>query len=207
MRRFLSFHDFDWTLLAFVVALSVISVLEIYSATLHTQFSHFYEKQMLWLGGGIVCMFVLSLIDYHILLDIAVWAYGICLVALLAVLAVGTKVMGGRRWIRLPGGIHFQPSEWVKLILIVALARYFTNLSGRDLNWKDIFKAILMVVVPMLLVMKQPDLGTALTYAPVLLCGLFLGGISFRQASILFLAAALAIVPAWYNVLKPYQKQ
>ena len=59
----------------------------------------------------------------------------------------------------------------------------------------------------MLLVLKQPDLGTALTYAPVLLVGLFLGGIRFRQAAILFLAASLAIVPAWYKVLKPYQKQ
>ncbi len=207
MRRFLSFRDFDWTLLAFVLALSIISVLEIYSATMHTKFVNFDEKQLLWLAGGFICMFVLSLIDYHILLDIAVWAYGICLVSLVAVLVVGTRVLGGRRWIRIPGGIHFQPSEWVKLILIVVLARFFTNLSGRDLTWKDIFKAMAIVAVPMLLVLKQPDLGTALTYAPVLLCGLFLGGIRFRQAAILFLAAALAIVPAWYKVLKPYQKQ
>ena len=207
MRRFLSFRDFDWTLLAFVLALSVISVLEIYSATMHTKFVNFDEKQLLWLAGGFVSMFVLSLIDYHILLDIAVWAYGICLVSLAAVLVVGTKVLGGRRWIRIPGGIHFQPSEWVKLVLIVVLARFFTNLSGRDLTWKDIFKAMAIIGIPMLLVLKQPDLGTALTYAPVLLCGLFLGGIRFRQAAILFLAAALAIVPAWYKVLKPYQKQ
>jgi rod shape determining protein RodA len=207
MRRFLSFRDFDWTLLAFVLALSVISVLEIYSATLHTKFVHFDEKQVLWLLGGLVSMFVLSLIDYHLLLDIAVWAYGICLVALVAVLAVGTKVMGGRRWIRLPGGIHFQPSEWVKLVLILVIARYFTTLSGRELTWKDIFKGMALVAVPMLLVLKQPDLGTALTYAPVLVIGLFLGGIRFRQAAILLLAGALAIVPAWYKVLKPYQKQ
>jgi len=207
MRRFLSFHDFDWTLLAFVIALSVISVLEIYSATLHTQFHHFDEKQMLWLAAGFVCMFVLSLIDYHILLDIAVWAYGICLIFLVAVIAVGQKVLGARRWIKLPGGIHFQPSEWVKLVLIIILARYFTNLSGRDLTWKDILKAIVLVGIPMLLVLKQPDLGTALTYSPVLLVGLFLGGIKFRQAAILCLAAGLAIVPAWYKVLKPYQKQ
>ena len=167
MRRFLSFRDFDWTLLAFVLALSIISVLEIYSATMHTKFVNFDEKQLLWLAGGFVSMFVLSLIDYHILLDIAVWAYGICLVSLVAVLVVGTRVLGGRRWIRIPGGIHFQPSEWVKLILIVVLARFFTNLSGRDLTWKDIFKAMAIVAVPMLLVLKQPDLVTALTYAPV----------------------------------------
>ncbi|MEO6965603.1 MAG: rod shape-determining protein RodA [Acidobacteriaceae bacterium] len=207
MRRSLTFRDFDWTLLIFVLALSVISVLEIYSATLHTQFRHFDQKQILWFSAGLVCMFVLSLIDYHIMLDIAIWAYGICLLSLVAVLAVGTKVMGGRRWISLPGGIHFQPSEWVKLVLIVVLARFFANLSGRDLTWKDIFKAMVIVGVPMLLVLKQPDLGTALTYAPVLLVGLFLGGIKFKQAAILCLAAGLAIIPAWYKVLKPYQKQ
>lgn len=207
MRRFLSYRDFDWTLLGFVLALSVISVLEIYSATIHTKFVNFDQKQVLWLAGGFAIMFILSLIDYHILLDIAVWAYGICLVSLVAVLAIGTKVLGARRWIHLPGGIHFQPSEWVKLILIVVLARYFSNRGGRELTWSDIFKPMAIVGIPMLLVLKQPDLGTALTYAPVLLIGLFLGGISFRQAAILFLAAALAIVPAWYKVLKPYQKQ
>ena len=192
MRRFLSYRDFDWTLLAFVLALSVISVLEIYSATLHTKFVHFDEKQMLWLAAGFVSMFILSLIDYHILLDIAVWAYGFCLVSLVAVLAVGTKVLGARRWIHLPGGIHFQPSEWVKLILIVVMARFFTNLSGRDLTWKDIFKAMAIVGLPMLLVLKQPDLGTSLTYAPVLLCGLFLGGIRFKHAAILCIVAWVA---------------
>ncbi|MEO6828879.1 MAG: FtsW/RodA/SpoVE family cell cycle protein, partial [Acidobacteriaceae bacterium] len=185
----------------------MISVLEIYSATLHTQFHHFAEKQMLWLAGGFVCMFILSLIDYHILLDLVVWGYGICLILLVAVLTVGQKVLGARRWIKLPGGLHFQPSEWVKLVLILMLARYFTHLSGRDLTWKDILKAMALVGLPMLLVLKQPDLGTALTYSPVLLVGLFLGGIKFKQAAILCLAAGLAIVPAWYKVLKPYQKQ
>ena len=206
MRRMISFRDFDWVLLSFVLLLSVISVFEIYSATLHTKFIHFDQKQIFWLLGGLVCMFILSAINYHLLLDIAHWAYGFCLVALVAVLLVGQKVLGGRRWIRL-GPIHFQPSEWVKLVLIIAVARYFTNLSGRDMSWSDIFKGMAMVGLPMLLVLKQPDLGTALTYAPILLCGLFLGGIRFKQGAILLLAGSLAIIPAWYKVLKPYQKQ
>ena len=208
MRRLISFRDFDWVLLGFVLLLSTISVLEIYSATLHTKFIHFDQKQVFWLLGGLVSMFVLSLIDYHFLLDIAHWAYGFCIVALIAVMVVGQKVLGARRWIRLGPGIHFQPSEWVKLILIIAVARYFTNLAGRgELTWSDIFKAMAMVGLPMLLVLKQPDLGTALTYAPILLCGLFLGGISFKKGAILVLAAGLAVIPAWYKVLKPYQKQ
>jgi rod shape determining protein RodA len=208
MRRFLSFRDFDWTLLGFVLVLSVISIFEIYSATLHTKFVGFYKQQTLWLLGGLVAMFVLSLIDYHRLLDAIHWIYGFCLFSLVAVLVVGTKVLGARRWIKLPGGIHFQPSEWVKLVLILAITRYFVGLVGRRLSWPDIFKAMALVGVPMLLVLKQPDLGTSLTYSPVLLAGLFLGGIDWKKAGILVLAGLLVVGIAFTSskILKPYQK-
>ena len=115
--------------------------------------------------------------------------------------------MGGRRWIKLPGGIHFQPSEWVKVVLIVAMARYFSGLAGRDLTWSDIFKAFLLVGLPMLLVLKQPDLGTSLTYIPVLIIGLFLGGLEWKKGLILVVAGLVLVVPVWAKVLKPYQKQ
>ncbi|HZU10046.1 MAG TPA: rod shape-determining protein RodA [Pseudacidobacterium sp.] len=208
MRRFLSFRDFDWTLLGFVMALSIISILEIYSATLHTKFVGFHKMQILWLLGGLAAMFVLSVIDYHRLLEWIHWIYGFCVVSLIAVLAVGTKVLGARRWIKLPGGIHFQPSEWVKLVLIVAAARYFANLAGKRLTWPDIFKAIAMVGVPMLLVLKQPDLGTALTYSPVLMVGLFLGGIDWKKAGTIILVCLLGAGVVWKTgkILKPYQK-
>ncbi len=208
MARLSSFRDFDWVLLAFVAILSVISVLEIKSATLHTKFHGFDTKQIGFLAVGLVLMFLMSLVDYHRLIDIATPAYSISIVALLAVLAIGTRVMGGKRWIKFPGGIHFQPSEWVKLVLIVAVARYFWGLSGRELTWTDIAKAFALVCIPMLLVLKQPDLGTALTYLPILLCGLFLGGLRIKQAGILLLGAAILIGGVWKTgkVLKPYQK-
>ncbi len=208
MRRLSSFRDFDWVLLGFVLVLSVISVLEIKSATVHTKFHGFDQKQLGFLGVGLVLMFLISLIDYHRLIDIVHWAYGISIVALLAVLAFGTKVLGGRRWIKFPGGIHFQPSEWVKLVLIVAIARYFWGLAGKELSWTDIAKAFALVCIPMLMVLKQPDLGTSLTYLPILVCGLFLGGIRFKQAAIILLAITLLGVGAWKSGkhLKPYQQ-
>ena len=207
MRRAMSFGDFDWPLLGMVLALCTVSVFEIYSATLHTKFAGFHTKQLYWILGGIVVMFVMSKIDYHRLLDIIWWAYGFCLIALIAVKAVGTKVLGARRWIKL-GPMHFQPSEWVKLVLIVMVAHYFANLGGRSLTWKDIFKAIGLVGLPMLLVLSQPDLGTALTYTPILLAGLFLGGINWKQAAILATVGLVAIVGVWSSgkILKPYQK-
>ncbi|QEE27803.1 rod shape-determining protein RodA [Terriglobus albidus] len=208
MRRFSSFRDFDWVLLGFVLLLSVISVLEIYSATMHTKFHGFEKKQLEYLAVGLVLMFIVSLIDYHQLLEIVPWAYGTSILSLVAVAAVGTRVLGAKRWIKFPGGIHFQPSEWIKLVLVVAVARYFWSLGGRDLTWKDIGKAFLLVGIPMLMVLKQPDLGTALTYSPILICGLFLGGIRFKQAAILILGFLLLVGGVWRTgkLLKPYQK-
>jgi len=203
----LSFRDFDWMLLGLVLMLCTISVLEIYSATLNTKYHGFHTKQVYWILGGIVVMFVMSKIDYHRLLDLVWWAYGFCLVALVAVKLVGTKVLGARRWIKL-GPMHFQPSEWVKLVLIVMVAHYFANLGGKSLTWREVFKAIGLVGVPMLLVLIQPDLGTALTYTPILLAGLFLGGIQWKQALILVSVGLVLIAGAWTSgkVLKPYQK-
>ncbi len=208
MPRLSAYRDFDWVLLGFVLLLSLISVLEIKSATLHTKFHGFETKQIGFLLVGLVLMFLISLIDYHTLIDIVPWAYGISLVSLVAVKLVGTKVLGARRWIKLPGGIHFQPSEWVKLVLIIAVARFFWGLVGKELTWTDIGKTFALVCVPMGLVLIQPDLGTSLTYVPILLCGLFLGGLRFRKAAILLLVFAVLGGGAWKSgkLLKPYQK-
>jgi rod shape determining protein RodA len=207
MFRLSSFRDFDWPLLGMVLVLSIISILEIKSATLHTKFHGFDQKQIGFLVAGLVLMFLMSLIDYHRLLDIVPWAYGISLLALVAVALFGTRVLGGKRWISV-GSIHFQPSEWIKLVLIVTIARYFWGLSGRELSWGDIGKAFAIVCIPMAFVLKQPDLGTSLTYLPILICGLFLGGLRFKQAAIIVLAIAmLGLVGVKSGKhLKPYQQ-
>jgi len=206
MRRFLSFRDFDWPLLGMVLILCTVSVLEIYSATLHTKYTGFHTKQLFWIGGGLVAMFIFAKIDYHKLIDLVPWAYGVCLMALVAVKLFGHKELGARRWIKI-GPMHFQPSEWVKLILILIVARYFANLGGRDLTWRDIGKAFALVGIPMALVLIQPDLGTALTYTPILAAGLFLGGINMRQALVVCTLALVAVVGVWSSgKLHPYQK-
>jgi rod shape determining protein RodA len=208
MPRLSSYRDFDWVLLGFVLLLSVISVLEIKSATLHTKFHGFDHKQIEFLALGLVLMFFISLIDYHVLIDIVPWAVGVSIASLIAVKLVGTKVLGARRWINLGHGAHFQPSEWVKLVLIVAVARYFWGLAGKELTWPDIGKVFALVGIPMVLVLIQPDLGTALTYFPILVVGLFLGGIRIKQVALILLALALVGGIAWKSGkrLKPYQQ-
>ncbi|MCU1320516.1 MAG: rod shape-determining protein RodA [Acidobacteriaceae bacterium] len=208
MFRFSRYRDFDWVLLGFVLLLSLLSVLEIKSATLHTKFHGFEQKQIIFLLTGLVLMFLMSLIDYHRLVDIAPYAYGISIVALIAVKLVGSKVLGARRWINLGGGVHFQPSEWVKLVLILAIARYFWRLAGKELTWPDIGKAFALVGVPMALVLIQPDLGTTLTYLPILIMGLFLGGLRIKQTAIILLVLVMVGGIAWKSGkrLKPYQQ-
>ena len=207
MRRYMSFRDFDWPLLGMVLVLCTISVFEIYSATLHTRYVGFHTKQLYWITGGLVAMFIMAKIDYHKLLDVVWYLYGFFLLALVAVKLFGHRALGGKRWLKL-GPISFQPSEWFKLVLIVLMALYFANLGGRRLSWPEIFKAIALVGLPMVLVLMQPDLGTALTYTPILLAGLFLGGIQWKQAAILGTVGLLAIVGVWSSgkILKPYQK-
>jgi rod shape determining protein RodA len=152
-------------------------------------------------------MFVVSLVNYQALLEQVHWMYVVALTSLIAVLLFGQRYLGAKRWIKIPGGAHFQPSEWVKLILILAVAKYFADLQQRDLSWPDFLKAGAIVSVPMLLVLKQPDLGTALTYLPVAIMGLFLGGMRWKQATVIFLILALLLPVAWVKVLKPYQKE
>jgi rod shape determining protein RodA len=208
LRRFLSFRDFDWALLGLLLLLCALSCIEVHSATLHTKFSSFGTRQIFWVAAGVATMFIFAKIDYHRVLDWAPWAYGFGLLALAAVLSpLGHKALGGRRWIKL-GPMLVQPSEYVKLVLILIVARYFANLGGRSVTWKELFKAFALVGVPMLLVLKQPDLGTTLTYTPILIAGMFLGGINLRQSLILMTVGLVLVGGVWTSgkFLKSYQK-
>jgi rod shape determining protein RodA len=207
MSRYVSYRDFDWILLSFVLAICALGVFEIRSATEHTKFAGSHIKQIYWIFGGLGAMFLVSLVNYQALLEQVHWMYIVSLASLIAVLLFGQRYLGAKRWIKMPGGAHFQPSEWVKLILILAVAKYFADLQQRELSWPDFMKAGAIVCVPMLFVLKQPDLGTALTYLPVALMGLFLGGMRWKQATVILLILALLLPVAWVKVLKPYQKE
>jgi len=206
MSRNISYRDFDWTLIAFVLIICTLGVVEIHSATVHTKFAGVDRKQVYWILGGLAGMFVVSLFNYHALLERVHWMYIAALASLMTVLVFGQKYLGARRWVKLPGGNHFQPSEWVKLVLILAVAKYFADLQHRELSWSDFLKAGAIVGVPFIMVMGQPDLGTALTYLPIAVVGLFLGGVRLKQAAVVILLAGLAMPLAWHH-MKDYQKQ
>jgi rod shape determining protein RodA len=208
MRRFVSFRDFDWVLLLFVLTICALGVMEIYSATLNTKFAGAHIRQVYWILAGMGVMFVLSRVNYQTLLANVPWMYVVSIVSLLAVMVFGQRYLGAKRWIKLPGGVHFQPSEWVKLILILMMAKYFSEPrpAEQEGQLSDIAKAGMLVALPMLLVLKQPDLGTSLTYVPVAIMGLFLGGLKLKHGIALVLLGAVMIMPVWKWGLKPYQK-
>ncbi|PYP85803.1 MAG: rod shape-determining protein RodA [Candidatus Angelobacter sp. Gp1-AA117] len=206
MRQMISYRDFDWVLLGFVLLICTLGVVEIYSTTWGTKFAGSHIKQIYWIIAGVLLMFVVSLVNYQVLLENAKWFYIISILSLLAVALFGKKYLGARRWIQLPGGQHFQPSEWVKFVLIIALAEYFSEDTDRA-SLSDVVKAGLIAAFPMMLVLKQPDLGTALTYVPVVIVALFLGGIQFKHAMVILLVSGVLMPAVWHYGLKQYQKE
>ncbi len=210
MSRYVSYRDFDWFLLGFVLVICALGVVQIHSATEHTKFAGAHLRQIYWILAGVGAMFMVSLLNYQALLEQIHWMYIAALASLIAVILFGQKYLGARRWIKMPGGGHFQPSEWVKLILILAVAKYFADLHERELSWPDFLKAGAIVGFPMLMVLAQPDLGTALTYLPVAIMGLFLGGLRWKQALPIVLIGAVLVAAVFFSdrvhVLKPYQK-
>jgi rod shape determining protein RodA len=205
LKRYISFRDFDWLLMLFVMAICTAGVIEIYSATFGTKFAGSHVRQVYWILGGLVAMLVVSRINYHVLIDAVPWMYIAALLALVAVLVFGQKYLGARRWIRIGAGMHFQPSEWVKLILILAVAKYWAEDRRGECELSDIIKIGALVGIPMLMVLKQPDLGTSLTYVPIAVMGLFLGGLKWKHAVAIMLLGAV-MLPVAYHFMKPYQR-
>src|SRR5262249_37780031 len=106
MSRNISFRDFDWLLVVFVLIICAVGVLEIRSATTHTKFAGAHIRQVYWIGAGLVGMLVVSMLNYQMLLERVHWMYIAALASLMSVLIFGQKYLGARRWVKLPGGNH-----------------------------------------------------------------------------------------------------
>jgi len=203
-RRF--WKDFDWLLLAAAVLLSVISLVEIYSSTMAQPTENFFIRQLAWVIVGISALFIVAAIDYHLIAEHIPWLYVLAIGVLLYTLALGHTVAGSKSWIGL-GPVAFQPSELIKMVVVVALARYFSELrSRRYMTFMQIAKGCMIAGVPIGLIALQPDLGTALTYLPAIAVGLFVRGVRPRVLASLVLGFVLVLPVSWL-VLKPYQKE
>lgn len=202
-------QDFDWPLLAIVGAISALGMLEIYSSTHASAMVGMHGKQFMWIGIGLAGMFLISFIDYHTLLDHAFSLYLIGVAGLVVVLLIGYSRLGAKRWISLGGVVNLQVSELMKLIIIIVLARFFAEVRTDRLTLADLAKVGVLTLIPVGLILKQPDLGTAMLLVPVAVLGAFLAGIEWKHAAAGLVVVAL-LVPMGWNLrrhLKPYQQQ
>ncbi|MBV9406034.1 MAG: rod shape-determining protein RodA, partial [Acidobacteriaceae bacterium] len=185
-------------------ALCTLGVLQIYSATLGTKWEDAWWKQIVWILTGFGMMAVLAALDYHSLLGRVMYFYIAAVALLLTTAIIGNRVFGSTRWIHI-AGFTLQTSEFVKIVLILLMAKFLTDIRPEALDWKQLAKLGALVAIPMALVMKEPDLGTALTYLPILICGVLMAGLRWKYLLIIG-AVLLVTLPIGYHFLKPYQK-
>ncbi|MDD2390982.1 MAG: rod shape-determining protein RodA [Desulfobacterales bacterium] len=200
---------FDWGLLAITVLIAVFGLVTLYSASASGSQSilkTLYAKQLIWYGIGVAVMVCCFVFNYKLLDPWANVIYLACVGLLVAVLLFGKYVAGSRRWLML-GPISVQPSELIKIAIIIVLARYYSkevNTTGFTL--RELVIPLLLAAVPFLLIVRQPDLGTGLML--ILIVGSMTLFIKIEKRSLMYLAGTgLVFVPMVWFFLKGYQKQ
>jgi len=205
-RRF--YLVLDWPLVAAIYALCLIGVVMIFSTTgdaARAATAHLYVVQIWAILLGTVAFLVCLNIDYRSLADRAQLFYIIVVALLVYVLVFGVVRGGGRRWIQLPL-FNLQPSEFAKIVLALMLARLFAGNQNRLPGTNTLVGGGLLMALPLVLILKQPDLGMALTLVPVLIGIAFIAGMRLKVAGVL-LALAIVLAPVvWSVVLTDYQK-
>src|SRR5271157_5954296 len=205
MVRHLSARDIDWTLLVIVLLICAVGVLQIYSVTRGSDSHSAWWKQILYVLGGLVLMWLVLPSDYHAMLHHVPLMYLVSIAALLGTYFVGEASFGATRGIPLGFGIHLQVSEFVKLVIILLVARYLTDLRTDELDIREMLKLAGLVLVPTVLVMKQPDLGTSLTYLAVLIACAFLAGLRWKYVAVIAILTVVVLPISW-QFLNEYQR-
>jgi len=201
------FTNFDWTLIILVTLLSAIGLVNLYSATHHSEIASKFQLHLLWLVVGFVLMMLAFAINYQHLENAA---YGIFIgvaVLLLATLIIGYVSHGARRWLYV-GPLRFQPSELAKIALVIALAKYLSaNRPGDNFRFKDLGAPFAIAGAPILLVFLQPDLGTAVMLFLITLSMLLFVGIRWPTLLGLSTGGALFSAFSYFFLLRDYQRE
>ncbi len=201
------FQNFDWTLCGLVMAICAIGIVNIYSTgfSLSDNQSPLYLKQLQWILFGLLLMMITFLIDYRAINQAAYIIYGVSVLSLIVVALFGHTANGAQRWISF-GFVLFQPSELMKVSIIVALARYFDDhKSNEPYLLRELFVPFVMVLVPCVLILKQPDLGTALMIVIIAASMVLFIGMNWKSIMITVVSALVMLPVAWL-FLKDYQK-
>lgn len=206
-----SWRDFDWILALLAIGIVLFGTVQIRNAQ---PTETYWVKQLIGLAIGLVAMLAIAFTDYRRILNLApaFYVFGLILLVIVLVPGIGLKINGQRAWIKVPGIGQFQPSEFVKVTTAMMLARYFGKNRVQALSVKEMIVGGLILALPIVLILLEPDVGSVLTYMPILAVVLFLSAIRLR----LVIASALlavVLIPAAYVIgvktgaVKAYQQE
>ena len=207
-----SWRDFDWILALLAIGIVAFGTIQIRNAQ---PTETYWIKQLIGLSIALVAMLAVAFTDYRRLIHFApaFYVFGLVLLVIVLIPGIGLKINGQRAWIKLPGGIgQFQPSEFVKVTTAMMLARYFGRNRGQNLTVKEMIVGGLILALPIGLILLEPDVGSVLTYMPILAVVLFLSAIRLRLVIISVVLAVLMIPLAYWigvktNLVKVYQQE
>ena len=199
----------DWNFAAVIFAINIIGLINLYSAThgaAAVGMSRLFVSQIFWLTAGWLLYFVITLLDYKIMIRFAWLLYGLNLIALIAVEFVGKVALGAQRWLDF-GFFSYQPSETMKVAVVMVFAKYLSGKSYPDgMGLKDLVVPGLMILVPFAVTVRQPDLGTALTISIIGASILLFVRIKPKILAVCFFGVLVALPVTWQWGLKEYQK-
>lgn len=205
-----------FTILIIAILISFIGILSIYSSTYQREGDFWkltYKRQIIWVALGTLFFMLMSALNYRRLWDANYFLYTAGLILLLLVFILGTVRMGAQRWIKF-AWFNFQPSEIIKLITVIFLARYFSRKTVDDVSPKaaksgiggGIILPFLFTAIPIVLIAEQPDLGSAAVIVFIFIAMLYLSGIRLKYIGI-FLLTLVLFFPVVWHILRDYQKE
>ena len=191
-------RDFDWLIALLAIAIVSFGAWEIHNAQ---PTEPYWQKQLIGLGIAMVAMAAIAFSDYRRLVELApiLYVFGLMLLVVVLIPHVGMKINGQRCWIKLPIAGQFQPSEFVKIPVVLMLAKYFGKHRTGLLTWKELFMGCVILGLPIGLILLEPDVGQAITYLPLLAIVLFLSSVRMWMV-VAVLVACIAGAPLAYTV-------
>ncbi|HEX6730629.1 MAG TPA: FtsW/RodA/SpoVE family cell cycle protein, partial [Pyrinomonadaceae bacterium] len=206
-----SWRDFDWILALLAISIVAFGTVQIHYAQ-PTQ--SYWVKQLIGLSIGVAAMLAIAFTDYRRLLNLApaFYIFGLVLLIVVLIPGIGMRVNGQQAWIKVPGIGQFQPSEFVKVTTAMMLARYFGKNRIQNLTIKEMIVGGVILALPIALILLEPDVGSVLTYIPILAVVLFLSAIRMRIVVATVVLAVVMIPLAFWvgiktNLVKGYQQE
>ena len=188
------------------MALAAVGMTAIASATAEQPTrAGMWKTQLVWLGVAALAAIVVIAVDYHVWAEFSLSLHGVAVALLVLVLLFGKEVGGNRSWLAV-GPVTFQPSEFATWTTCLAIASFLAKRVHDRIRFVQALQLAAIIGVPMLLIAKQPDFGTALTFVPIALAAVLLGGLRWRFVALAMCVVAL-LAPVGWRHLKPYQKE